>query len=51
MTNVFRVMAFGVMILAFATSAQATYMGLSWVVTGTESPWLGGTVGLTPARL
>jgi hypothetical protein len=41
-------MAFGVMILAFATSAQATYMGLSWVVTGTESPWLGGTVAANP---
>ena len=48
MTSVFRVMAFGVMILAFATSAQATYMGLSWVVTGTEAPWLGGTVAPNP---
>jgi hypothetical protein len=48
MTSVFRLMAFGVMILAFATSAQATYMGLSWVVTGTEAPWLGGTVAPNP---
>jgi hypothetical protein len=48
MASVFRLMAFGVMILAFATSAQATYMGLSWVVTGTEAPWLGGTVAPNP---
>jgi len=48
MTNVFRLMAFGVMILAFATSAQATYMGLSWVVPGTDAPWLGGTVAPNP---
>jgi len=41
-------MAFGVMILAFATSAQATYMGLSWVVPGTDAPWLGGTVAPNP---
>jgi hypothetical protein len=48
MTSVFRLMAFGVMILAFATSAQATYMGLSWVVPGTDAPWLGGTVAPNP---
>ena len=47
-SNLFRIAACAVMILAFATSAQATYMGLSWVVTGTEAPWLGGTVAPNP---
>jgi hypothetical protein len=36
------------MVLALATSAQATYIGRSWVVTGTEAPWLGGTMAVFP---
>jgi len=47
-SNLFRIAACAVMILAFATRAQATYMDLSWVVTGTEAPWLGGTVAPNP---
>jgi hypothetical protein len=48
MTKVFHIAACAVMILAFATSAHATYTGLSWVVSGTETPWLGGTVAPNP---
>ena len=47
-TKVFHIAACAVMILAFATNAQATYMGLSWVVPGTDAPWLGGTVAPNP---
>jgi hypothetical protein len=48
MKKCFRIAVCAVMVLAFATSAHATYMGLSWVVTGTEAPWLGGTVAPNP---
>jgi len=48
MTNVFRLTAFAFMVLAFATSAHATYTGLSWVVPGTDTPWLGGTLAPNP---
>ena len=48
MTNLFRMTACAVVVLASATSANATYIGRSWVVTGTEAPWLGGTEALFP---
>jgi hypothetical protein len=48
MKNLFRITVCAVMVLAFATSAHANYIGTSWVVTGTESPWLGGTVAANP---
>jgi hypothetical protein len=48
MTNLVRAKACAVLVLAFAASAHATYIGTSWVVTGTESPWLGGTLAPDP---
>lgn|ERR1700692_391526 len=47
-SNLFRIAACAVMVLTLATTAHATYIGTSWVVTGTESPWLGGTVAANP---
>ena len=48
MTNMFRIAIYAVMVLALAATAQATYIGSSWVVTGTEAPWLGGTNAVFP---
>jgi hypothetical protein len=37
-----------VLVFALAGSAHATYIGRSWVVTGTEAPWLGATNAVFP---
>jgi hypothetical protein len=47
-SNLFRIAACAVMVLTLATSAHATYIGLSWVVPGTDAPWLGGTLAPNP---
>jgi hypothetical protein len=47
-TSLFRVTTYAVLVLALAGSAHATYIGRSWVVTGTEAPWLGGTTAVFP---
>jgi len=47
-SNSFRIAACTVMVLTLATSAHATYTGLSWVVPGTDAPWLGGTLAPNP---
>ena len=46
--NVLRVAACAVLFSALATSAHATYIIRSWVVTGTETPWLGATEAVFP---
>jgi hypothetical protein len=47
-TSLFPIAACAVLVLALASSAHATYIGLSWVVPGTDAPWLGGTVAPNP---
>jgi hypothetical protein len=47
-SKLFRIAACTVMLLTLATSAHATYTGLSWVVPGTDAPWLGGTLAPNP---
>ncbi len=36
------------LLAAFTTTAHATYLVKSWLVTGTEAPWLGGTQAVFP---
>src|SRR5271155_5474071 len=48
MKNLFRIAACAVMVLMLAVSANATYIGISWVVPGTDAPWLGGTLAPDP---